>query len=129
MSGSPKSEAGDLWDALNTADRTGNVVADIKAKDAAGNGHFCNTFEKATSRAAVAYLTGVEFDYDQRGKPTQKSPPKFVARGFIALDLLGFGVDVGNRGFGDAVFDLFDVTGIGREYLEMPPCPPGGCVA
>ncbi|MFC4856929.1 hypothetical protein [Actinophytocola glycyrrhizae] len=124
-----KTEAGDLWDTLNTSDRTGNVVADIKAKDASGNRHFRNTLKKATGRAAVSYLTAAEFDYDARGEPTQKGPAKFTARGFIAVDLLGFGVNVRNGGVGDAVFDLFDVTGIGRQYLGMPQCPPSGCVA
>jgi hypothetical protein len=32
-------------------------------------------------------------------------------------------VDVRNDGFGNAVFDLFDVTGVGRQFLEMQTAP------
>ncbi|QRP42708.1 hypothetical protein [Amycolatopsis sp. FDAARGOS 1241] len=58
-------------------------------------------------------------------------PPGFVARGFIGLDVLSFGVQVRNEGWEDAVFDLIDVTGMGRQFLEAQQnqCPSIYCVA
>jgi hypothetical protein len=45
---------------------------------------------------AVSEIAGAGFSYDERGKSTDKRTLKFMARGFIALDILGLGVDVRN---------------------------------
>jgi len=124
-----------LWDALTTDDATGKVIADIKSHEAAGDHTFRNAYRNASQKAAVSYLTGAEFEYDKRGKPTQRISAKWVAPGITGLGFLAFGLDAANRGLPDAVLDQFDVTGTGRQTLEqremLEQCyqPGGDCVA
>lgn len=58
-----RSEAADLWDAIVTEDRTGNLMGDVRAKYAAGDMNFKNAFENGISRAAVSDIAAAEFDY------------------------------------------------------------------
>jgi RHS repeat-associated protein len=112
-------EARDIWDALNTSDRTGNVVAEIKAKDAAGDHNFRNSI-KNSNLPGVSDITGADVEPPKtvHNNPRVVSPPKFVARGISALNFLQYGADIYREGWQDATFDLFDVTGVGRQYLE-----------
>ncbi|GAA3431974.1 hypothetical protein [Kutzneria kofuensis] len=129
-----KAEAEDLGDALNTGDRSGAVINEIRAKDSSGNHDFRNAIENSYGLTgvndSVKKITGADFDYPEHGRPRLKAAPKFVARGVGALNVLSFGSDVVNQGWKEATFNLVDPTGVGHQYLEMlQQCDNGGCIA